>query len=134
MQRNKESCLKLVRQFPVTTQNFRLAVNYYKMYASLYFPQITELLHKLPRVILLMLKTNDCLRSVNNALIKRPSVESFIIIGRVSSEALIEEKLSHAKSLFGLLHVWLEEISLQARFFIMQVALWMLQFRTALAL
>ena len=66
--------------------------------------------------------------------IKRPSVESFIIIGRVSSEALIEEKLSHAKSLFGLLHVWLEEISLQARFFIMQVALWMLQFRTALAL
>ncbi|PWA41388.1 ABC2-like protein [Artemisia annua] len=66
--------------------------------------------------------------------IKRPSVESFIIIGRVSSEALIEEKLSHAKSLFGLLHVWLEDISLQARFFIMQVALWMLQFRSALAL
>ncbi|PWA56293.1 ABC2-like protein [Artemisia annua] len=105
-----------------------------QMYASLYFPQITELLHKLPRVILLMLKTNDCLRSVNNALIKRPSVESFIIIGRVSSEALIEEKLSHANSLFGLLHVWLEDISLQARFFIMQVALWMLQFRSALAL
>ncbi|PWA13707.1 Leucine-rich repeat-containing protein [Artemisia annua] len=40
-----------------------------QMYASLYFPQITELLHKLPRVILLMLKTNDCLRSVNNALV-----------------------------------------------------------------
>lgn len=40
-----------------------------QMYASLYFPQITELLHKLPRVILLMLKTNDCLRAVNNALV-----------------------------------------------------------------
>nr|GEZ74011.1 putative ABC1 protein At2g40090 [Tanacetum cinerariifolium] len=105
-----------------------------KMYASLYFPQITELLHKLPRVILLMLKTNDCLRSVNNALIKRPSVESFIIIGRVSSEALIAEKLSHANSLFSLLHVWLEDISLEARFLIMQVALWILQFRTASAL
>ncbi|PWA49553.1 ABC2-like protein [Artemisia annua] len=65
--------------------------------------------------------------------IKRPSVESFIIIGRVSSEALIEEKLSHAKSLFSLLHVWLEEISLEVRFLIMQVALWILQFRTALA-
>ncbi|KAI3799967.1 hypothetical protein L1987_35273 [Smallanthus sonchifolius] len=40
-----------------------------QMYASQYFPQITELLHKLPRVILLMLKTNDCLRAVNNALL-----------------------------------------------------------------
>ncbi|PWA41118.1 ABC2-like protein [Artemisia annua] len=77
------------------------------MYASLYFPQITQLLHKLPRIILLMLKTNGCLRSVNNALIRRPSVKSFIIIGRVSSEA---------------------------RFSIMQVALSMLQFSTALAL
>ncbi|GJY23055.1 leucine-rich repeat-containing protein [Tanacetum coccineum] len=47
-------------------------------------------------------------------MIKRPSRESFIITRRVSFEALIEEKLSHAKSLFGLLHVWLEEISLQA--------------------
>ncbi|XP_076918603.1 putative ABC1 protein At2g40090 [Bidens hawaiensis] len=102
-----------------------------QMYASQYFPQITVLLHKLPRVILLMLKTNDCLRSVNNALIQRPSVESFIIIGRVSSEALIEEKLSHASSLFTYLFVCFEQISLEARFFIMQVALWMLQFRTA---
>ncbi|PWA41389.1 Leucine-rich repeat-containing protein [Artemisia annua] len=104
-----------------------------QMYASLYFPQITEILHKLPRVIHLMLKTNDCLRSVNNSLIKRPSVESFIIIGRVSSEALIEEKLSH-ESLFSLLHVWLEEISLEVRFLRMQVALWIVQFRSALAL
>ncbi|XP_076916484.1 putative ABC1 protein At2g40090 [Bidens hawaiensis] len=102
-----------------------------QMYASQYFPQITELLHKLPRVILLMLKTNDCLRSVNNALIQRPSVESFIIIGRVSSEALIEEKLSHASSLFTYLFVCFEQISLETRFFIMQVALWMLQFRRA---
>ncbi|XP_076918598.1 putative ABC1 protein At2g40090 [Bidens hawaiensis] len=102
-----------------------------QMYASQYFPQITVLLHKLPRVILLMLKTNDCLRSVNNALIQRPSVESFIIIGRVSSEALIEEKLSHVSSLFTYLFVCFEQISLEARFFIMQVALWMLQFRTA---
>ncbi|MFS8000521.1 hypothetical protein Hanom_Chr12g01179361 [Helianthus anomalus] len=40
-----------------------------QMYASEYFSQITELLHKLPCVILLMLKTNDCLRAVNNALV-----------------------------------------------------------------
>ncbi|KAJ9540697.1 hypothetical protein OSB04_027203 [Centaurea solstitialis] len=105
-----------------------------QMYASLYFPQITELLHKLPRVILLMLKTNDCLRAVNNALVQRPSVESFIIIGRVSSEALIDEKLLHAKSVFSLLRIWLEEVSLEVRFGIMQMALWVLQFRRAFTL
>jgi hypothetical protein len=39
------------------------------MYASQYFSQISELLRRLPRVILLMLKTNDCLRTVNNSLV-----------------------------------------------------------------
>ncbi|XP_052199117.1 putative ABC1 protein At2g40090 isoform X4 [Diospyros lotus] len=40
-----------------------------QMYASQYFLQITELLRRLPRVILLMMKTNDCLRAVNNSLL-----------------------------------------------------------------
>nr|CAB3498961.1 unnamed protein product [Digitaria exilis] len=35
-------------------------------YASLYFSEISELLRRLPRV---MLKTNDCLRAVNHALV-----------------------------------------------------------------
>lgn len=41
----------------------------WQMYASQYFLQISDLLRRLPRVILLMLKTNDCLRAVNNALV-----------------------------------------------------------------
>ncbi|KAJ6322640.1 hypothetical protein OIU77_012475 [Salix suchowensis] len=41
-----------------------------QMYASQFFPQISELLRRLPRVILLMLKTNDCLRSVNSCLLR----------------------------------------------------------------
>ncbi|MFS7967614.1 hypothetical protein Hanom_Chr09g00787751 [Helianthus anomalus] len=90
-----------------------------QMYASQYFPQIIELLYKLPCVILLMLKTNDFLRFVNNVLIQKPSLESFIIIGRVSSEALIEEKLSHATSLFTYPFVCFEQISLEARFLTM---------------
>lgn len=40
-----------------------------QIYGPEYFSQVTELLHRLPRVILLMMKTNDCLRSVNNALV-----------------------------------------------------------------
>ncbi|XWS65851.1 hypothetical protein CRYUN_Cryun05aG0149400 [Craigia yunnanensis] len=62
------------------------------MYASQYFPQISELLRRLPRVILLMLKTNDCLRAVNNTLLQGSSLETFLIIGKVSSEAVVEAK------------------------------------------
>ncbi|KAJ9553300.1 hypothetical protein OSB04_017345 [Centaurea solstitialis] len=105
-----------------------------QIYGPEYFSQVTELLHRLPRVILLMMKTNDCLRSVDNALLQRPSLESFLIIGRVSSEAVMNEKLSRAKSLFSLISIWLEEISLEARFIVMQVALWVLQFQKSLSL
>lgn len=46
-----------------------LSLLWLQMYASQYFPEISELLRRLPRVILLMLKTNDCLRAVNNSLV-----------------------------------------------------------------
>ncbi|KAG9160201.1 hypothetical protein Leryth_021075 [Lithospermum erythrorhizon] len=45
-----------------------------QMYASQYFFEINELLRRLPRVILLMLKTNDCLRAVNNSLVRLGSI------------------------------------------------------------
>ncbi|KAH0979608.1 hypothetical protein GBA52_006785 [Prunus armeniaca] len=104
-----------------------------QMYASQYFSQISELLRRLPRVILLMLKTNDCLRSVSNALLQVPSLETFMIIGRVSSEAVIEAKLSQKRSFLSWLSAWLDKILLEARLFTMQVALWLLQGRKSLS-
>ncbi|ONI24607.1 hypothetical protein PRUPE_2G249400 [Prunus persica] len=104
-----------------------------QMYASQYFSQISELLRRLPRVILLMLKTNDCLRSVSNALLQVPSLETFMIIGRVSSEAVIEAKLSQKRSFLHWLSAWLDKILLEARLFTMQVALWLLQGRKSLS-
>ncbi|KNA20770.1 hypothetical protein SOVF_049380 [Spinacia oleracea] len=98
-----------------------------QMYASQYFPQISELLRRLPRVILLMLKTNDCLRAVNNALLQGSSLETFLIIGRVSSEAVIEAKLLKKKSLLTWLTVWLEGIILRARLLGMHFGIWLLQ-------
>ncbi|KAJ9160321.1 hypothetical protein P3X46_025732 [Hevea brasiliensis] len=103
-----------------------------QMYASQYFPQISELLTRLPRVILLMLKTNDCLRAVNNSLLQGSSLETFFIIGKVSSKAVVEAKKLHRKSLLSRLHVWLEEILLEARLLGMQIALWLFQIRRAL--
>ncbi|KAF5959659.1 hypothetical protein HYC85_000868 [Camellia sinensis] len=105
-----------------------------QMYASQYFLQISELLRRLPRVIILMLKTNDCLRAVNNSLLKGSSLETFLIIGRVSSEAVIETKLLQNKSSLWRIKLWLEEWLLEVRLFGMQVALWLLQLRKALTL
>lgn len=105
-----------------------------QMYASQYFTQITELLRRLPRVILLMLKTNDCLRAVSNSLLQGSSLESFLIIGRVSSEAVIEYKSWQKKSILTRIDVWREKILLETRLFGMQIALWLLYFRKALNL
>ncbi|XP_068330605.1 putative ABC1 protein At2g40090 [Pyrus communis] len=104
-----------------------------QMYASQYFSQISELLRRLPREILLMLKTNDCLRSVSNALLQVPSLETFMIIGRVSSEAIIEAKLSQKRSFLRWLSAWLDKIILEVRLFTMQAALWLIQGRKAVA-
>ncbi|KAL4620868.1 hypothetical protein ACB092_06G187400 [Castanea dentata] len=104
-----------------------------QMYASQYFPQISELLRRLPRVILLMLKTNDCLRAVNSSLLQASSLQTFLIIGKVSSEAVIEAKSFQNKSLLCWLNVFLDEILLEVRLFGMQMALWLLQLRKSLA-
>ncbi|KAK7387453.1 hypothetical protein VNO78_28271 [Psophocarpus tetragonolobus] len=104
-----------------------------QMYASQYFHQISELLRRLPRVILLMLKTNDCLRAVNNCLLQGSSLETFFIIGRVSSEAVIEAKMLQSKSFLTWLNVKLDKILLEVRLWGMQVALWLLQLRKSLS-
>ncbi|KAL5801088.1 hypothetical protein ACOSQ3_032720 [Xanthoceras sorbifolium] len=104
-----------------------------QMYASQYFTQISELLRRLPRVILLMLKTNDCLRAVNNALVQGYSPEMFLIIGEVSSKAVIEAKLLQNKSFLRRISVWLEELCLEARLFSIHIFLWLLQLRKALS-
>ncbi|KAH9613691.1 hypothetical protein KSS87_015957 [Heliosperma pusillum] len=103
-----------------------------QMYASQYFPQISELLRRLPRVILLMLKTNDCLRAVNNSLLQRSSLDTFLIIGKVSSEAVIEAKLFKKSSFLTRITVWLEMIILKARLMGMHIAIWMLELQKSL--
>ncbi|XP_020539804.1 putative ABC1 protein At2g40090 [Jatropha curcas] len=103
-----------------------------QMYASQYFHEISELLRRLPRVILLMLKTNDCLRTVNNSLLQGSSLETFFIIGKVSSEAVLEAKKLQRKSFLSWLDVWMDEILLEIRLWGMQIAVWLLQLRRAL--
>ncbi|KAH7689697.1 Cadmium-transporting ATPase protein [Dioscorea alata] len=98
-----------------------------QVYASQYFPQISELLRRLPRVILLMLKTNDCIRAVNYSLLQGSSLDTFLIIGRVSSKVVVETKRKLQKNLLSSPIIWFEDMLLQARLLCMQIALWILQ-------
>lgn len=61
------------------------------------------------------------------------SLETFLIIGRVSSEVVFEAKLLQNRSLVTFLITWLEELLLEARLFSMQIALWLLQVRKAVS-
>ncbi|KAM0949985.1 hypothetical protein DsansV1_C05g0058661 [Dioscorea sansibarensis] len=98
-----------------------------QIYASQYFPQISELLRRLPRVILLMLKTNDCIRAVNYSLLQGSSLDTFLIIGRVSSKVVVETRRKLQKTLLSSPIIWLEDMLLEARLLGMQIALWILR-------
>lgn len=56
--------------------------------AALYLPQISELLNRVPRQMLLLLKTNDLLRGIETTLQTRASSSSFINMSRCCVRAL----------------------------------------------
>nr|XP_020471382.1 uncharacterized aarF domain-containing protein kinase 1 isoform X2 [Monopterus albus] len=60
--------------------------------ASLYLPQISRLLNRVPRQMLLLLKTNDLLRSTEITLQTRASSSSFISISRCCIRAIARLK------------------------------------------
>eukprot|EP00879_Flechtneria_rotunda_P019542 GHRR01020529.1.p1 GENE.GHRR01020529.1~~GHRR01020529.1.p1 ORF type:complete len:166 (+),score=52.23 GHRR01020529.1:1075-1572(+) len=57
-------------------------------YAQIYARQISEMLLRMPRPLLLLLKTNDCLRSVDLSL--GAPVNTFVITAKTCSRALAE--------------------------------------------
>lgn len=57
-------------------------------YAGVYARQIGDLLLRMPRPLLLLLKTNDCLRSVDLSL--GATVNTFVITAKTCSRALAE--------------------------------------------
>jgi len=61
-----------------------------QQYAMFYFDGITQLLHKVPREMLLLLKTNDCLRAVDSAL--GQPVNNYMVTARECSRALAERQ------------------------------------------
>ncbi|XP_029349169.1 aarF domain-containing protein kinase 1 isoform X2 [Echeneis naucrates] len=66
--------------------------------AALYLPQISELLNRVPRQMLLLLKTNDLLRGIETTLQTRASSSSFINMSRCCIQAMARHKRSKVQS------------------------------------
>lgn len=66
-----------------------------------YFSEITQLLDKVPSQLLLILKTNDLLRSIDHTLQSSSHTHSFITMSKVCIETIGEEERKWAESLRG---------------------------------
>ncbi len=61
-----------------------------------YMPQITEVLNRVPRQMILLLKTNDLLRGIDSKL---SAPKSFVTLSRCCIRAVKEHELSKCNSL-----------------------------------
>uniref|UniRef100_A0A3Q3X711 AarF domain-containing protein kinase 1 n=1 Tax=Mola mola TaxID=94237 RepID=A0A3Q3X711_MOLML len=85
--------------------------------AALYLPQISELLNRVPRQMLLLLKTNDLLRGIESTLQTRAASSSFINMSRCCIRALarLKRKLYSFPKLFFYLHETLHYFALSEK-------------------
>ncbi|KAI7804517.1 putative aarF domain-containing protein kinase 1 [Triplophysa rosa] len=87
--------------------------------AALYLPQISELLNRVPRQMLLLLKTNDLLRGIETILQTRASSSSFINMSRCCTRAIARHQRGKTKSRSRRL-----QISLSERWALCQIGLY----------
>ena len=66
--------------------------------AATYVTQINELLNRVPRQLLLLLKTNDLLRSIDYRLKTSATSCSFITMSRCCIRAVTKQRLQHCSS------------------------------------
>ncbi|XP_044518051.1 aarF domain-containing protein kinase 1 isoform X2 [Gracilinanus agilis] len=93
--RTWNSVTKGISQAPITSsENRELQKN-----VATYLPQISQLLNKVPRQTLLILKTNDLLRGIETTLCTRASASSFLIMSRCCTRALAEHRRKNTCSL-----------------------------------
>ncbi|XP_077421357.1 aarF domain-containing protein kinase 1 isoform X2 [Vanacampus margaritifer] len=93
--------------------------------AALYLPQINDLLNRVPRQMLLLLKTNDLLRGIETTLQTRASSSSFINMSRCCIRALARHKRSKIQSRRRRLQISLTESFNLWRLSIYELFLWL---------
>ncbi|XP_016125187.1 aarF domain-containing protein kinase 1 isoform X1 [Sinocyclocheilus grahami] len=111
-----------ISQTPVTqSEDVEIRTN-----AALYsVQQISELLNRVPRQMLLLLKTNDLLRGIETILQTRASSSSFINMSRCCTRAIARHKRSKTKSRTRLLQISLCELWSLCQIDLYELMLWL---------
>ncbi|XP_033844690.1 aarF domain-containing protein kinase 1 [Periophthalmus magnuspinnatus] len=93
--------------------------------AARYLPQISDLLNRIPRQMLLLLKTNDLLRGIESSLQTQASSSSFINMSRCCVRALARHKRSKCRSSLKRLHLTVSEQVTLFKLTVYQVCVWL---------
>lgn len=110
-----------ISQTPVTqSEDVEIRTN-----AAQYLPQISELLNRVPRQMLLLLKTNDLLRGIETTLQTRASSSSFINMSRCCTRAIARHKMSKTKSGTRRLQISLSEHWALCQIGLYELMLWL---------
>ena len=74
-----------------------------------YLPQISDILNRVPRQMLLLFKTNDLLRGIETTLDTRANASSFIAMSLCCVHALYAKKRRHVSSRLHYVVLYVEE-------------------------
>ena len=77
--------------------SFPLQAELIRANATTYMTQITELLNRVPRQLLLLLKTNDLLRSIDYRLKTSATACSFVTMSRCCIRAVTKQRLQQCR-------------------------------------
>ncbi|XP_018431185.1 PREDICTED: uncharacterized aarF domain-containing protein kinase 1, partial [Nanorana parkeri] len=77
--------------------------------AASYLPQISQLLSRVPRQMLLLLKTNDLLRGIETSLSTPAGSSSFLSMSRCCVRALSRHRKAFSSSLWSHAHIFISE-------------------------
>ncbi|XP_067848132.1 aarF domain-containing protein kinase 1 isoform X1 [Heptranchias perlo] len=118
--RSWASITKGIDQTPVSkNEDVEIRAN-----AAKYLPRINELLNKVPRQMLLLLKTNDLLRGIETSLQTRASASSFINMSRCCVRAVSRYEKDKSKSWYRKLKISLAEALVLWQINLYEILLW----------
>ncbi|MFH4981846.1 hypothetical protein AB6A40_008555 [Gnathostoma spinigerum] len=89
-----------------------------KAYAACLIPQISEALERMPRPMILILKTNDLLRSIEYRLGTQNRSDAFLQMARCCIRSMCQFTLKNTDSVFRILIIYFEMYFELAKLFI----------------
>lgn len=76
--------------------------------AASLIPEMVNVLNKVPREMLLIFKTNDCLRGIDSSLKTRFRSNAFVGMTRSCTAVVYDQKIQSAKSSFQYFRLYIE--------------------------